>query len=86
MYCDLNLIKILVFFQQERNDATAQAGRAALAAAGGAGAGAAINIPGLPHPPRPRPAAAAAAAAFCEFTLLNYVNSQHSTEQISRNS
>jgi len=48
MYCDLNLIKILVFFQQERNDATAQAGRAALAAAGGAGAGAAIH--GLPHP------------------------------------
>ena len=37
------------------------------------------------RPPRPRPAAAAA-AAFCEFTLLNYVNSQHSTEQISRNS
>ena len=48
MYCDLNLIKIFVFFQQERNDATAQAGRAALAAAGGAGAGAAIH--GLPHP------------------------------------
>ena len=53
MYCDLNLIKILVFFQQERNDATAQAGRAALAAAGGAGAGAAIHIPGLPHPAVP---------------------------------
>ena len=54
MYCDLNLIKILVFFQQERNDATAQAGRAALAAAGGAGAVAAIVVNGLPRPAVPQ--------------------------------
>jgi hypothetical protein len=50
MYCDLNLIKIFVFFQQERNDATAQAGRAAIAAAAG---GAGANQQGQRPPPGP---------------------------------
>ena len=50
MYCDLNLIKIFVFFQQERIDATAQAGRAAIAAAAG---GAGANQQGQLPPPNP---------------------------------